>query len=203
MNNIVGADRGRRDGRGIYPPRFGWYPLPSPTPISGRRMFCDTYFLLIFGYTIFQQIHSKYDIFYFEFSNAKTPLCGRGLSFPTPPLGCSAPSSVIPPPTHTLEEDTSVNVYLPPNYFLINNIPRNPPNVCNRSLSLHPPSPNANSLMGGGISQHPSLAQSLRSLAGHLPLEEDTCSVNMYFLLYWFFYRQYSNKFIQSMHQIA
>ena len=54
---------------------------------------------------------------------------------------------------YTLEEDLySVNIYFPTNYFLINNIPRNPPNECNKSLIAWTLPPKMqNSLMGGGI----------------------------------------------------
>ena len=54
---------------------------------------------------------------------------------------------------YTLEEDLySVNIYFPTNYFLINNIPRNPPNECNKSLIAWTLPPKMqNSLMGGGF----------------------------------------------------
>ena len=124
------------EGRGVYPPKFGWYYFPHSPPFEGDTCSVNLYiFPINFWIDNIPTNPLKVWDNLLWILKSKKPWYGRGQSFPfplSPPLfhsvaALSRRSSSPPPTKHAHTFLTS--------YFWIN-IPRNLHNVSTRSLSF-------------------------------------------------------------------
>ena len=167
MNNILGVDWGRRDRRGIYPLRFGWYPLLHPhlreihvlwtciysfrslaghPPLEEKTCSVNVYFFCPIDFWIdnIQTNSSKVcTIAYFQSQRCKNVLVWEGkypLPSPPTPSSCSVASLPRwpPPIPHLRKTHILWKCIHVPVHFYTDNVLTKSPKVWTRSPSLNP-----------------------------------------------------------------